>query len=155
MAPEVLYRVCFGESRRRDTAAIAKLSIRPAILHDHCRHKVIVVDYPAVIPQTGASVRGTYVTGLSDRDIRNLDWFEGDEYARKFVMPVLLKENQKGEMIEAGEMVAETYIWVDGVERLEKVEWDYDHFRKEKLKNWADTSSEYAGKLSHQVLSIC
>lgn len=30
---------------------------------------------------------------------------------------------------------------------LEAEEWDYETFRREKLRNWADTSVEYAGEL--------
>ncbi|OSD06492.1 hypothetical protein PYCCODRAFT_1431487 [Trametes coccinea BRFM310] len=79
-----------------------QLQLCPAILLDHTRHKIKNADYPAVLPysrsrdlflQAGQkdltpeerTVRGTYVSGLSDRDIALLDLFEGDEYTRERV----------------------------------------------------------------------
>jgi len=88
-------------------------------------------------------VRGTYVTGLTDENVRSLDWFEGEQYERVKVRVVLLKDGVEGGV---GEEVkeAETYVFTAGDEALEKKEWDYEVFRREKLGNWADRSEEYA-----------
>ena len=77
--------------------------------------------------------------------MRNLDWFEGDQYERVGVQVVLL--NKDGAEIEgsSGKREAETYVW-KGEEGLEIGEWDYEVFRREKLGRWADTSSEYDGE---------
>jgi len=72
---------------------------------------------------------GTYVTGLTGKDIENLDAFEGPQYERRFVKTVV-----NGELKEA-----QTYIFVDGDECLEPEEWDYNNFRKNKMHAWAGT----------------
>lgn len=145
MAAEILYRVCYGTSKVQEfpvlAQAAAKLNIRPALLYNHCRHRVLDADYPAIIPQQGHTVRGTYVTGLTDDNIKQLDRFEGDQYLRQKVNVTVLSEGQeKGEVVEA-----QTYIWSAGVDYLEKREWDYEDFRKNKLHRWTDMSPEYQG----------
>lgn len=148
MAPAVLHRVIHGtptpEPWQRDL-----LTITPALLPGHVRHRVANADYPAVMPASGstpsstaASVRGTFVTGLTDGDIWRLDIFEGDEYARRDVRVRLLSGEEEGE-----EKVAQTYIWIAGEERLEKEEWDFDEFVREKMGRWVG-GVELAGKSS-------
>ncbi|KAF8847901.1 hypothetical protein BDZ45DRAFT_811206 [Acephala macrosclerotiorum] len=143
MAAEILYRVCYGTSKVHEfpvlAQAAAKLKIRPALLYNHCRHRVLEADYPAIMPHQGHTVRGTYVTGLTDDNIKQLDRFEGDQYSRQKVNVTVLSDGQeKGEVVEA-----ETYMWSAGVDYLEKREWDYDDFRKNKLHRWTDMSPEY------------
>ncbi|KAI0368638.1 hypothetical protein BV20DRAFT_969010 [Pilatotrama ljubarskyi] len=92
--PAILRRVIGHEG--------GQLEICPAVLLEHTRHKIRNADYPAVLPysksrtlfeQSGRgdlapeerTVRGTFVHGLSDRDISLLDLFEGDEYTRESV----------------------------------------------------------------------
>lgn len=87
--------------------------------------------------------------------MQNLDWFEGSQYERKVVTVKVLapkdKEHVHGagtimaEAIETGEeKEAQTYVFTD-LDALEKGEWDFAFFRREKLRNWADESEEYAG----------
>jgi hypothetical protein len=159
MAREVLYRVIYGSTNIADKpnalAKAAKLSIHDAILHDYCRHRVAHADYPGMVPQKGASVRGTYVAGLTDGDIRNLDWFEGSEYVKERVRPFLLKpDGMNGGLREAERVDAETYIFTGGFGRLEEAEWDFEHFRKEKMQNWADYSEEYAGEFTRWFIYL-
>ena len=102
MAPQVLHRVCHGGSQPDNPIYKShKLKMFPAILHNHRRHRVIGADYPAIIPYEGSTVRGTYVTGLTDNDIWRLDIFEGSQYVRLDVKPRLLThvgdEDGKGE----------------------------------------------------------
>ncbi|CZR69550.1 related to disease resistance protein aig2 [Phialocephala subalpina] len=143
MAAEILYRVCYGTSKVHEfpilQRAASKLEIRPALLYNYCRHRVLEADYPAIIPQQGHTVRGTYVTGLTDDNIRKLDRFEGSQYSRQKVNVTILSDGQeKGEVVEA-----QTYIWSAGVDYLEKQEWDYEDFRKNKMHLWTDTSREF------------
>ena len=140
MVPKVLYRVCY-QDEKADQDPVKKhltsnLSIRPAILREFCRHRVRGVDNPGIIPQKGHSVQGTLVTGLSDADIAHLDYFEGDEYTRKAV-EVELPDGKHG---------AETYVYTFGDEHLEKREWDFAEFCREKLHRWVDNSDEYRGE---------
>ncbi|KAK7696263.1 hypothetical protein QCA50_000916 [Cerrena zonata] len=89
--PSILRRVIGHEGEQ--------LSICPAVLLDHTRHKVKNADYPGVLPFSRSvtlfqgreltpdekSVRGTLVSGLSESDVALLDIFEGDEYTREIV----------------------------------------------------------------------
>jgi hypothetical protein len=146
MAREVLNRVCFGTSKVHEhptlAARAAKLLIKPAVLHDYCRHRVQWADYPGMIYEKDHSVRGTYVTGLTDGDISRLDQFEGSEYAREKVKVMIVEDNDtaQGDVVDT-----ETYVFTGGDWRLEKREWDFEEFRQEKLQNWADHSVEYQG----------
>jgi gamma-glutamylcyclotransferase (GGCT)/AIG2-like uncharacterized protein YtfP len=145
MAKEVLFNVIFG------TSTVSRYNIQtvtqtPAILHDHKRSRVKYCDYPGVIPQEGHSVRGTYVTGLTDGDIYRLDMFEGSQYELQTVRVRLLKSEGdeatgKGN-VEGEEVETQTYIWTSNHESLEDKEWDYATFRKEKLARWSGGEPE-------------
>ncbi|KAF2689021.1 hypothetical protein K458DRAFT_399867 [Lentithecium fluviatile CBS 122367] len=158
MAPPVLHRVIWGQPEPPTPAHASLLKIRPAILHAHQRHKVRHADYPAVLPSSSfdASVRGTLVQGLTDGDIWRLDIFEGSEYARRKVSVRVLdgdgepagrgKVQGEGGMgdvslppsanVEGEEVEAETYIWIAGAKRLEKKEWDFAEFVRDKMGAW-------------------
>ncbi|RFU35188.1 hypothetical protein B7463_g1106, partial [Scytalidium lignicola] len=141
MAPEVLYRVIYGSSRVPPERAslAANLTITPALLSNYCRHRVLNCDYPGIIPEEGHTVRGTYVTGLTNADIWRLDVFEGDEYERRKVkVALLVDEGEDGREVEA-----DVYVFTAGDDKLEKVEWDFEVFRREKMHRWADHSDEY------------
>ncbi|KAF2742076.1 hypothetical protein M011DRAFT_482039 [Sporormia fimetaria CBS 119925] len=130
MAPAVLNRVV--------SRAIPPQTICSALLPQHQRHRVRDADYPAVLPSSSssASVRGTVVTGLTDSDIWRLDIFEGDEYERRRVRVRVLAADDMGVEGEGEEVDAETYIWVAGEERLEKREWDFEGFVRDKMVRW-------------------
>ncbi|TVY14502.1 Protein AIG2 C, partial [Lachnellula arida] len=136
MIPKILYRVCYNdENADQDPVKkllTSQLTIRPAILRDFCRHRVRGVDYPGIIPQEGHTVQGTFVTGLSDADISHLDMYEGSEYTRMHV---------KVEFPD-GQRDTETYVYTAGDECLEKREWDFEEFCREKLHRWLDDSDD-------------
>jgi gamma-glutamylcyclotransferase (GGCT)/AIG2-like uncharacterized protein YtfP len=144
MAPQVLHRVCHG-SLFNSIHAHHNFKTTPAILPGHRRHRVKNADYPAVLPNSESTVRGTCVSGLTDADVWRLDLFEGDEYKRVKVRCRLLVDGKD----EGGEEVeVETYVWIAGEERLEAKEWDFEEFRREKLKFWAgeEGQGEFAGE---------
>ncbi|KAG9951067.1 hypothetical protein KCU85_g3067, partial [Aureobasidium melanogenum] len=147
MAQEVLYNVIFGPTGSRYN--IQNVKPTPAILHNHKRSRVKYCDYPGVIPQEGHSVRGTYVTGLTDGDIYRLDMFEGPQYSLRTVRVRLLKtegDEVTGEgNVEGDEVETQTYIWIDSLAKLEDKEWDYAAFRKEKLALWSGGEPEQQG----------
>ncbi|KAL8960326.1 MAG: hypothetical protein Q9193_002956 [Seirophora villosa] len=145
MEPQVLYRVCYGSSKPTPFQK-SLLTVRPAILHRHCRHKVRGCDYPAIIPSPESSVRGTYVRGLTEGDIFRLDVFEGGEYERRKVKIRVLdvEGNEDGEgNVEGEEVEVETYVWVAGESALEAGEWDFGEFRREKMQRWIGGREEY------------
>lgn len=71
-----------------------------------------------------------------------LDIFEGDEYARRRVRLRVLSEDGRG---EGEEVEAETYVWVAGREKLEGGEWDFEAFRREKMRDWVGGGREADG----------
>jgi hypothetical protein len=153
MAPPVLHRVIWGQPKPPTPAHAQLLTIRPAILHAHRRYKVRNASFPAILPTKAgedSTVRGTLVTGLTDGDIWRLDIFEGDMYERREVTVRLLEgEDGVGDLSkyesgnkEGGEVVAETYIWVQGQKQLESSEWDFTEFVKEKMSAWVGDAED-------------
>lgn len=143
MAPQVLHRVIYGSTTPHEWQSAA-LQIRPALLPEYIRHRVEGCDYPAIIASSekSASVRGTYVQGLTDADIWRLDIFEGDEYKRvKVPLRVLDANGRQGEVV-----IAETYVWTAAREDLEDKEWDFDEFKREKIKGWIGDTDVYGGE---------
>lgn len=151
MSRQVLFRVVYNmpNPSKHETQKIIAV---PAILHDHRRQRVRYADYPGVIPATGSSVRGTYVTGLTDADITKLDLFEGSDYVRRIVKPHLLETEGDAATgagnVEGKEVDAETYIWIGGKENLEDKEWDFATFEREKMRSWVggDPNGEFSGE---------
>lgn len=125
LAPQVLSRVLGHEVAKRQWAT----------LKNYARHRVRGLDYPALIPEENAEVRGMVYDGLSVEDMHRLDLFEGEEYARHDIH--LLLE-------DGSEVAAQTYVWVDSHDRLDHVPWNFDDFLREKLGRWTgEASTEY------------
>ncbi|KAK4895675.1 hypothetical protein LTR27_006156 [Elasticomyces elasticus] len=152
MAPQVLHRVCHGSNNPSNPIYAAhQFKTFPAILHDYRRHRVLNADYPAILPVDAgsATVRGTFVTGLTDADIWRLDIFEGSEYRRDRVKIRKLTQtgSDSGEGHQEGEeSEAETYVWIGNREDLDEREWDFAEFQREKMIFWvgSEGSGEYA-----------
>lgn len=105
-----------------------------AVLLENARHRVVGVDYPAVVPESGHQVMGTLCSGLSQKDLQRLDMFEGDEYERRFVK---VKTTH-------GISEAQTYIYIADASKLDRREWSFAEFTKEKLTRWTgEHSTEY------------
>ena len=137
------------------------LTFRSALLQDYRRHRVLDADYPAILPEKGGSVRGTVVSGLTEGDRWRLDVFEGDQYERRKVRVRVLRgvgldeaadleenavwmtedagDNGEGEMVGA-----ETYVWISAREELEAEEWDFELFKREKMKAWMGDGASWS-----------
>ena len=147
MVPAVLYRVCYGSSHPPPWQ-VQGLRIRPAILQDWCRRRVLNCDYPAIINSIDSSVRGTVVTGLTDADIWRLDIFEGSGYKRVKVHVLPLAADEKdsvGKNAHAAQVQVETYVWIGDKADLEEKEWDFAEFKRDKLRSWVTSGQEYEG----------
>ncbi|OAQ64804.1 AIG2-like protein [Pochonia chlamydosporia 170] len=134
MAPEVFFSVCYGD--KEPPQAIRNLhTFTPAILEGYCRHRVQLADYPAAVPESGREIRGIYVTGLTDANMEKLDYFEGAEYERRTVEVRLLGKD--GEADVGGPMKrASVYVFLKPND-IERREWDFEEFRRDKMKLWA------------------
>ncbi|OAA43416.1 AIG2-like protein [Beauveria brongniartii RCEF 3172] len=130
MAPEVFFSVCYGT--KSPPAAIQALhTFSPAVLDDFCRHRVQYADYPGIVPEPGQSVRGIYVTGLTTANMQKLDHYEGIEY-RLETVKVRLDGVEEG---ASKEVETKTYVFLKPKE-LEKREWDFEEFKRDKMKLW-------------------
>ena len=115
MAPGVLHRVIYGTQNPSpvDYPAMRHLKIRPAVLEGYRRHKVLLAEYPAIMPEEGGRVRGTLVEGLTSGDIWRLDLFEGCQYQREWVRvkpldDIELSESSNQSRYSGGEKKSET-----------------------------------------------
>jgi len=120
-------------------------------------------DYPAILPHSAtsssatgsdaASVRGSFVTGLTDGDIWRLDIFEGSQYTRQKVRVKVLKDTALDALVDEAnlsahveeEVEAETYVWTDVKSDLEQEEWDFEEFKREKMWAWVGQAKEEDG----------
>ena len=144
MAPGVLHRVIHG-TPTPDKWQQDLITVRPAMLQNYRRHKVRHADYPAIIPHHGSRVRGSYVTGLNDQDIRRLDIFEGSQYKRDVVSVQVLKDVELDQAVPEGddkepeaaeEVEAQTYVWLEDIDELDPNEWDFEAFKRDKMRAW-------------------
>ncbi|KAF9881073.1 AIG2-like family protein [Colletotrichum karsti] len=129
MEPSVFFTVTQGNGK--PVQVIKDLyTFTPAVLNDHTRHRVNYADYPGMIPEKGGSVLGVYATGLTDANVSKLDFFEGPEYSKKVVTVKVRGEDGKEEDKQA---TAYIYKFPDN---LERVEWSFEEFRRDKLHAW-------------------
>ncbi len=142
MAPEVFFTVCYPPGISRNLLGHLH-TFTPAILEDYCRHRVEAADYPGVISEKGKTVLGVYATGLTDANINKLDYFESNEYDR-----VRVKVKLVGKDGHAPDEERQTDVYVfNRPEALELGEWDFEHFRKEKMSMWTRADYVFAGQL--------
>lgn len=160
MAPEVFFTVCYRTSK--PPAAIARRHVfRNAVLPGYTRHRVKHQEYPGILPDdaAGASVRGVLVGGLTAANQYHLDVFEGSEYVRQTVEVEVevdetkTPENGAAESGETKTVAVQVYVFkhADGVERRE---WDFDEFRREKMHNWTRADYTFDGRLSSRVFLL-
>eukprot|EP00557_Chaetoceros_sp_GSL56_P007385 CAMPEP_0176493894 /NCGR_PEP_ID=MMETSP0200_2-20121128/9789_1 /TAXON_ID=947934 /ORGANISM="Chaetoceros sp., Strain GSL56" /LENGTH=166 /DNA_ID=CAMNT_0017891581 /DNA_START=109 /DNA_END=605 /DNA_ORIENTATION=- len=127
----------------------------PAFLPpEYSRHPVIGQVYPGVIARDdkiknqqissddpcflekwndikSSCVSGVLLSGLNDRELKVLDWFEDVDYTRTTI-PLLICKDDILEKIDA-----DVYIWSAGEELLSlDSHWDYDVFLTEKLSDY-------------------
>lgn len=147
MAPEVFFTVCYRD--HRPPAAIVKGHVfHSAILPGFTRHRVKYQEYPGIIEDDtpGACVRGMLVSGVTDGNQHQLDYFEGSEYERRTVEVVL--DDGKDQAVKSGKKKtakAQVYVYKYH-DNLERREWDFDVFRREKMHKWARADYTFEGQ---------
>ncbi len=162
MVPEIFFRVTH-QTNHPPTEITKNYRFTPALLPGYSRRRVQYADYPGILPCANSSVLGGIVTGLTDRDVKFLDRFEGEGvlYKREEVtVNVLGPEVIKGDggtdddrlreerlkimTGEGEERCVETYVFLD-TKDLEGGEWSYEEFRKSKMSSWVfQKDEEYA-----------
>lgn len=161
MHPDILKRVIGNDG--------AHLMICSAILLDHTRHHLKQADYPALLPYSKSkamfnrnlspeekSVRGSLVTGLSESEVRLLDIYEGDEYARELVpvhplsAPTTLSPQIHGHQTSLPSaaphshspsslpppIYAHTYVWIKPPTWLTPSLWSFEDFVNNNAWKW-------------------
>ncbi|KIH94144.1 disease resistance protein [Sporothrix brasiliensis 5110] len=161
MAPEVFFTVCFRLAQP-PPALVREYVFRNAVLPGYTRHRVRYQEYPGIVPDDaeGASVRGILIGGVTPANQHHLDVFEGSEYERRTVDVVLDEDTSNGQTTETTETTEKTektentkqkktvkaqvyvYKYPDGLERRE---WDFDEFRREKMHKWARADYTFEG----------
>ncbi|OOQ85628.1 putative disease resistance protein Aig2 [Penicillium brasilianum] len=165
MAPQMLHRVIHG-SPKPEPWQKSLIRFQPALLHGYRRHRVRGADYPGIVAESDpestsdTAVLGVLVYGLTDGDIYRLDKYEGSEYVKETVKVRTARASAQGASKEEGdvtserqlrdmliaagsqvidegeEVMAATYVWIAGKERLEAAEWDFETFKRDKLAWW-------------------
>lgn len=125
------------------------LTVRPAILKGHRRQIVRHCDYPGVIVHEGSEVAGTVVTGLTMRNLRELNRFEGVQYTLAPIkVNVLMERTLKTETGPDGEAVYEnevwkemdamTYLYTAGDKRLDSTrDWNFKSYMTTRMSTWS------------------
>jgi len=72
--------LCFPDIMRSVTGVVPGNC--PASLDDYACYELYGVDYPAIVPDTGACVTGILYSELSPRQLRRLDHYESSQYER-------------------------------------------------------------------------
>lgn len=130
--------------------------LEPATLSNYSRHPVKGQVFPGMIPCRSrinndnsqmispSSTNGMLLQGLSEDELRVLDWFEGDEYVRREV-----KVTCNGISYDT-----QCYVWSNPTSELDLTkEWDYTAFLETKL-DWYLTSTVRPCRLQLDQLGI-
>jgi hypothetical protein len=148
MAPEVFFTVCYNMAR--PPASLAnEHSFKAAMLDDYSRRRVSGEDYPGIMPEQAHCVRGTLATGLTETNLYRLDYFEGSEYERITVKVKILKSEilSEGKTENEVEQEVDAFVYIfKNPARLEEREWDYDEFRRDKLRKWSRADFVFEGE---------
>lgn len=122
MAPEVL------------AALLGRVPARvPATARGYRRFAIRDRVYPAVVPEPGASVDGEILSGMTDRELAVLDWFEDEAY----VPTALTAETFAGEALEVVAYVFDDRAQLAG-------DWSYDAFRSAHLDAYVEMCEAFA-----------
>ncbi|THU96044.1 hypothetical protein K435DRAFT_778746 [Dendrothele bispora CBS 962.96] len=159
MHPKILKRVIRNNG--------AHLNIAPAVLLEHTRHNVKDADFPGILPYEKARhlfeqdlndeekcVRGTLVSGLTKKDIRFLDKFEGSLYVRVEVdvhplgpfsdlshyssqndASIIPSDPEPLPSVLTSSVKAQTYVFLDSSE-VEAELWSFEDFVRNHSSNW-------------------
>ncbi|KAK9469687.1 hypothetical protein V1512DRAFT_245119 [Lipomyces arxii] len=127
MSVNVVARVLYGTS---ELPSSCTLTLEPAVLAGYRRSGLTDEPYPAVIADPNGFVTGMLVRHVTPEQLQRFDEFEDTEYSRQVVS---VKSVATGVAEDA-----HCYIWVDSLERLTGVDWDFDEFVKNGYSEWMD-----------------
>jgi len=151
MRPALLHGFRRHRVRGRDYPGIVPVSNSNNNATGTSSDKIMMTTTNASV-QEGASVLGSLVSGLTDGDVRRLDQFEGSQYEKcqvrvRVLRSIASSSQEEGlkdalnaaqtHVSEEGEEIEATaYVWISGREWLEDAEWDFETFKRDKMKWW-------------------
>ncbi|KAJ3127826.1 hypothetical protein HK098_005720 [Nowakowskiella sp. JEL0407] len=109
-----------------------------ATLKGYKRLAVKGASYPGIIPASEQdSVKGLLYYVETQKDMERLDWFESSEYKRTIVAIEILDESGNLKIVKAN-----TYVWIEGEDNLEKYDWDFEKFLATKEKDFVSEHTQ-------------
>lgn len=111
---------------------------KPASLDNYTRYSINRRVYPGIVQRDHGCVNGLVYFDLNECAIQRLDYFEGDEYLRKQVMPVLIT----GESLYADAYIISSQH--QGIVNHNK--WDEDVFKQTHLSAYLEHVKKVMGK---------
>ncbi|QDU54741.1 gamma-glutamylcyclotransferase family protein [Aeoliella mucimassa] len=106
---------------------------QPATLLKYVRSQLTGCYYPGMVPSDYHQVTGAVYCDLTDAELARLDYFEGPEYLRATVQPVLGESNQV--------VSAEAYLLQPSEQsRMLHLDWDVQHFRQSNLQEFLEVA---------------
>ncbi|ESQ47053.1 hypothetical protein EUTSA_v10027971mg [Eutrema salsugineum] len=90
--------------------------------------------YPCILPSEKGEVHGKVLMGLTDAELENLDFVEGNEYERVTVGIVREDNSEK--------MPVKTYIWINKTDPDINGEWDFEEWKRVHKKKFIETFKE-------------
>ncbi|XP_010441085.1 PREDICTED: AIG2-like protein A [Camelina sativa] len=90
--------------------------------------------YPCIVPRENGEVHGKVLVGLTDDELENLDWVEGNEYERVKV-EVIRKDNSE-------KMTVDTYPWINKNDPDIGGDWDFEEWKRVHMKKFIETFKE-------------
>ncbi|KAG7548560.1 Gamma-glutamyl cyclotransferase-like superfamily [Arabidopsis suecica] len=105
-----------------------------ATLHGFQRFRLKGRLYPCIIPSENGEVHGKVLMGLTNDELENVDWVEGNEYERVTV-EVVRKDNSE-------KMTVETYPWINKNDPDIGGEWDFEEWKRLHMKKFIEAFTE-------------
>ena len=114
--------LCFPEVIEKLTGKF--FHSEPAVLKGFQRKKVRNADYPAIIKNEEAEVKGILFHDVDDHSIQIINFYEGEEYNSE-----VLKINTTDGIVKA-----KVFVWNSDFNELEETDWNPNEFQKYSLK---------------------
>jgi hypothetical protein len=99
---------------------------RPAALRGHVVRRARGADYPLLVAMQGRSASGIVLSGVSGREARRLDAYEGKDYRR--VVRIVVDSN--GDQIAAEVYLPRPYV------RADSRPWSFEDWRRHEKKRF-------------------
>ena len=121
--------------------------------------------YPGLVrvpDEPDSTVNGLLLSGMTNRELAVLDWFEDEAYVAQTVEVTCSREGTMGDDNERCEIetekektenkIATAYVWDDASQIEKETEWRYDLFRDNRLSEYVVMCAEFREDLKNNEL---